>query len=681
MYSRRSVAGSCAAGFLLASVVCPASAQQPATGLRLFQNPPELQPVTPRRAPSQSLVILNAPSAVAPQQDVTFDLNVDYTDAEIFNPYFDVKDKVYLRSYNKSLIAPTISIYPSQAVRIRLNNDLKAESETDCPKPEGRIHSIPNCLSTTNLHFHGLHVSPAGNSDNVLLELPPGQKFEYEVNVPIDHPAGTFWYHSHRHGSTAAQVSSGMVGALIVKGRRTLDQRAQNGGIADIDTIFRNSTGTALTEKVLLLQQIAYACFDQPGSDQITTKQASDGKSVWFCPPGKSGEVKYYSTQFGPPAWRKSGHFTMITGNIQPLFGEWEPGKGDPIRAGEIQRWRIIHGGVRDTVAMQVIKATGLDPAAALAPSGAAEQANWVDQHCKSGAVVPQWEFAVDGLTRKQASVKPVNILQPAYRSDTLIAFPSEGVYCVLDQAVQQSSLINPGPDQKDTRLLALVKVTGGTAVQGDLKTYILNSLVAANPGMPADVAEQLRKDDLTVFAPNADLSQQPVARKRDLNFSMAFPVGQDLRFEINGAVYDPARIDFKPVLGTTEDWDIVSSSFAHIFHIHVNPLQILDIKDPGGASIFGANGHCTELDLKDSHENPAPDPQYCDLKNVFRDTIFLKQGYHVLMRTNYVRYIGEFVLHCHILDHEDQGMMLNVEVVPREELSILTQATGHGHH
>jgi FtsP/CotA-like multicopper oxidase with cupredoxin domain len=189
----------------------------------------------------------------------------------------------------------------------------------------------------------------------------------------------------------------------------------------------------------------------------------------------------------------------MITEKMQPQFGEWKPGDAEPIRAGEIQRWRIIHAGVRDTVALQIVKATGIEPTLAAAPVGAIEQSNWVDQHCKSGEVVPQWEFAADGLTRKRAYVKSLNILQLAYRSDALIAFPSEGVYCVLDQSVQQSSVINPGPGQKDTRLLALVRVTGGTPVQGDLKAYVINSLISANSGMPGAVTQQLRDDDLTV--------------------------------------------------------------------------------------------------------------------------------------------------------------------------------------
>ena len=54
---------------------------------------------------------------------------------------------------------------------------------------------------------------------------------------------------------------------------------------------------------------------------------------------------------------------------------------------------------------------------------------------------------------------------------------------------------------------------------------------------------------------------------------------------------------------------------------------------------------------------------QYAGLKGTWKDTIFTRQGYLVRFRTRYERYIGTFVLHCHILDHEDQGMMQNVRV------------------
>ena len=44
-------------------------------------------------------------------------------------------------------------------------------------------------------------------------------------------------------------------------------------------------------------------------------------------------------------------------------------------------------------------------------------------------------------------------------------------------------------------------------------------------------------------------------------------------------------------------------------------------------------------------------------------DTLFVRQGYTFYVHTRYQRYIGDFVLHCHILDHEDKGMMQNVSI------------------
>ena len=57
-------------------------------------------------------------------------------------------------------------------------------------------------------------------------------------------------------------------------------------------------------------------------------------------------------------------------------------------------------------------------------------------------------------------------------------------------------------------------------------------------------------------------------------------------------------------------------------------------------------------------------DPQYPGLKGVWKDTLWVKGGYTITVRTRYERYIGAFVIHCHILDHEDKGMMQNVAIV-----------------
>jgi hypothetical protein len=49
------------------------------------------------------------------------------------------------------------------------------------------------------------------------------------------------------------------------------------------------------------------------------------------------------------------------------------------------------------------------------------------------------------------------------------------------------------------------------------------------------------------------------------------------------------------------------------------------------------------------------------------RDTVAVKAGYHIVMLTKLERYIGEYVIHCHILDHGDRGMMMNVNVVSED--------------
>jgi FtsP/CotA-like multicopper oxidase with cupredoxin domain len=78
-----------------------------------------------------------------------------------------------------------------------------------------RVRLINRLDEPTNLHFHGLHVSPAGNADNVFVDVPPGQSFTYELIVPPGY-GGTFWYHPHRHGALARQLWRGLAGPLVI---------------------------------------------------------------------------------------------------------------------------------------------------------------------------------------------------------------------------------------------------------------------------------------------------------------------------------------------------------------------------------------------------------------------------------------------------------------------------------
>ncbi len=96
------------------------------------------------------------------------------------------------------LPGPTIRLRPGDTLRVRLINNLGG--------------------GITNLHVHGLHVSPLGNGDNVFLHIDDGESFDYEFTLPPDHQPGLFWYHPHYHGDSMQQVGDGLAGAIVVEG-------------------------------------------------------------------------------------------------------------------------------------------------------------------------------------------------------------------------------------------------------------------------------------------------------------------------------------------------------------------------------------------------------------------------------------------------------------------------------
>jgi L-ascorbate oxidase len=353
------------------------------------------------------------------------------------------------------------------------------------------------------------------------------------------------------------------------------------------------------------------------------------------------GSIESYD-QFGPQSWNQSGRYTSINGQIMPLVTN--------VQAGRIERWRFVHAGVRNTIKLQ------FQPMRANAPSfarlAAADQSRWISDNC-TGDIVPHWEIAADGLTRAQIVERSETTFQPGYRTDALVAFPKPGRYCVLDLAAPAAGSVTA--EQESRQFLGAVDVGPGQNVTTDqLKGLIRVTLMIANDRfMPPALHDAIRDallDDLRIpaFEPHKSISADEVDGKQPpLTFNIDVSMSPPL-FEVDGRPYDPGRVDRTLQLGKVEEWSLHATEIAgHPFHIHVNPFQIVTITNPAGVDV--------------SETGEADDKEYADMKGVWKDTIFIKPGYTVTMRTRYQRYIGEFVLHCHILDHEDQGMMENV--------------------
>lgn len=99
--------------------------------------------------------------------------------------------------FNSSLIGPTLHVSPGDTLRTIVDN---------------------RTTEMTNIHFHGMHVSPKGKGDNVFRVFHPNTKSHSAIEIPLDHETGTYWYHVHMHGTTEEQVMGGMSGLLIVDG-------------------------------------------------------------------------------------------------------------------------------------------------------------------------------------------------------------------------------------------------------------------------------------------------------------------------------------------------------------------------------------------------------------------------------------------------------------------------------
>ncbi|MFE5810212.1 multicopper oxidase family protein [Streptomyces sp. NPDC056491] len=100
-------------------------------------------------------------------------------------------------TYNGLYMPPTLRLRPGDRMEITFENKLD---------------------KFTNLHVHGMHVSPGGNSDNIFLSIDPGKTFEFKYQFLKSLEPGTYWYHPHPHTLSAAQTAGGMAGLIVVDG-------------------------------------------------------------------------------------------------------------------------------------------------------------------------------------------------------------------------------------------------------------------------------------------------------------------------------------------------------------------------------------------------------------------------------------------------------------------------------
>ena len=178
------------------------------------------------------------------------------------------------------------------------------------------------------------------------------------------------------------------------------------------------------------------------------------------------------------------------------------------------------------------------------------------------------------------------------------------------------------GPDAGDYTFKTLKYDQGGDVYpEADLLTLTSSGDAVATPALP------------TAMIPEAEIPASEVVQKRTMVFSEDEKTNV---FYINDKTFDADRVDVQVKLGTVEEWTLTNTSTEqHPFHIHVNDFQVISI----GGKPYDAHG--------------------------LQDTVRLEPKQDVVIRTRFTDFTGKFVFHCHILNHEDLGMMAVVEVVP----------------
>ena len=214
--------------------------------------------------------------------------------------------------------------------------------------------------------------------------------------------------------------------------------------------------------------------------------------------------------------------------------------------------------------------------------------------------------IAEDGeATIGERTVDVLDIM-PASRVDVLVVGGAPGSH----ELISKGAMTGTGEARRLDRVLGHLVVAGETAVPS-----------AAFP----------------TATPPRDLRSAPINARRAVIFTQTLTLKTNAQvFFINGRVFDMGRVDIRVPLGNVEEWTVRNDSDdLHVFHIHQLGFQIVEV-----------NG------------KPTPFTGWVDTVRVpERGEVTLRMAF-----TDKV-IVGQFVIHCHVLKHEDKGMMALIEV------------------
>jgi FtsP/CotA-like multicopper oxidase with cupredoxin domain len=393
-------------------------------------------------------------------------------------------------------------------------------------------------MNMTNLHFHGLHVSPNSPQDDVLdMMATPGETLHYSVQVPPQQAPGLYWYHTHPHGESYRQDLDGMSGAIVVNGIERYAPEIRK-----------------MRERILVLRDLVLPDAGEQREHLIKS-------------------VSMQTSQCGAPPDHPERAFT-VNGVLRPQID---------IAPGERQFWRIVN----------------------------ASPDRYADLRVDSG---PLEVVALDGMplgfhdpsihTRSMNHV----LVPPAGRVEAIVTGPPSDSHATL-----RSECFDTGPDGDSNPAMVLADVVPGT------------------PQKKAAAHREERAAPVHIIFPPTVLKRVEATKPKFIvNFTEdkhGFYINNH-KFAMNDAPMLTVRI------GSLQHWQVLNpTKEVHPFHIH--QVHFL---------VYGVNGE------------PVKEP-------VWLDTVNVPYGGSVDLVMDFTDPIirGMSVFHCHLLNHEDKGMMAKI--------------------
>lgn len=459
------------------------------------------------------------------------------------NPVYAMGYEVtaYGQTYQAQFPGPVYVLSPGETLALHV---------TDSLAPTGTAEVVFN----TNLHAHGLHVSPLSDGDNVYREIVPGQGMDVSIFVPEDHAQGLNWYHVHRHGSTHDQVYGGLAGFLQVGDPLAPWPQYQ-------DTI---------TQVYLGMSEV----------------NIQDGHLT-----------NYLANKTGAQFW--TGWQKRVNGQVNPTL---------KMQPGETQVWNMGSIGAFGGFNVAITDGNLANPwnATLLVQDG-------------NGKHIQPYSLALAADSARMKDLAAATLMMPGNRLSMAVTAPTTpGTYYLIDGwGGQDKPAVVAG--QQQFYVLATIEVAGDVVTE----TPVFGPVGEVDP-LFSRVPDVQRTFEFSIIPGNTPPENQ---------------------FLINGKFFGEGVMP-QMQIGTVEEWTLTNptsplANANHPFHIH-----------QGDFVVVAVNGVPVD-------PNATPPPAQSSLAYISgRDVIDIPSGGSVTIRFLVEDFPGKYVFHCHILKHEDQGMM-----------------------